>query len=178
MGAGRDPLALLNDKLETVIDLLRYGLGLKPLYGSLTEEEMDLSRSPASLQETSNMLQELFLASVMPSAPQRTEEFTVGATQEILARNDSRPLIRVEVTNDDVAQPLWVSQTGVLVATGRIILAQQTAAFVLPEGEELAGICVIPAISVRVSYGYDFYMRLDAMRQRQREGDRSWRREQ
>ena len=172
MDRTRDPLALLNDKLETVIDLLSYGLGLPPVYGTLPD--LDMSRTPVALQETTNMLQELCLASVMPSAPQRTEEFTVGATQVILARNDSRPLIRVEVTNDDVAQPLWVSQIGVLVATGRIILAQQTAAFVLPEGEQLAGICAIPSNSIRVSYGYDFYMRLDAMRERQREGDRSW----
>lgn len=168
----RDPTVLALDKLDTIIELLLYMNGLR----SLDElRSPDMSRSPIALQEMTNMLQELCLASVMPSAPERVEEFAVGNTEVTLARNDSRPLVRVEVTNDDVAQPLWVSKTGVLVTTGRIILAQTTAAFVLPVGEVIAGICQIPAISVRVSYGYDFYMILDEVRKRQREGEMSWR---
>jgi hypothetical protein len=163
-------MSLLLDKADTMIDLLRYIAGFDPIY----MQDVDMSKSPAALTQTTNMLQELCLAASMPSAPQRTEEFTVGNVQVVLAQNESRPLIRVEVTNDDVAQPLWVSQIGVLVATGRVILAQQTAAFVLPEGQRLAGICVIPNISVRVSYGYDFFSILDNMRRRQLEGERQW----
>lgn len=166
----RDPVAQLNDKLETIIELIRYALGFETQY----MDDADMARSPVALSETSNMLQELLLASLMPSAPESTEEFAVGNIEVTLAENESLPLVRVEVTNDDVAQPLWVSHEGVLVATGRIIMPQTTEAFVLPEGERLAGICVIPAVSVRVSYGYDFYNILNKIRQRERAGERTW----
>lgn len=169
MGEGqpRDPLAILVDRMDVIIDLLRVQVGMRPKYVA----ELQTVRSPALLQQDQNLLMELMLAATIPSAPESTEEFTVGILEVELARNESLPLMRVEVTNDNVAMPLWVSaKRGVLVTTGRVILAQVTTPFVIAQGHSLWGICPLPNASIRVSRAFDFYNILDGMRNRAREG--------
>ncbi len=156
----REPLSLILDRLDTIADLLRFQMGLKP--ERLIVENI---QSPVQIDQDRNMLLELFLAASLPSSPGTVEEFTVTNVEVQLAINQSIPLQRVSITNDNVAQPLWVTgKKGVLVTTGRLILPQETEDFVIPDGHSLWGICAIPNISVRVSTGYDFYRMLASMR--------------
>ena len=91
----------------------------------------------------------------IPASPQNTRELTVTPAPRMLASNESVPLARVDITNDDPAQPLWVSGPNVLVNTGRVILAQTTVPYILPRGTEVWGVCAIAFISVRVSELYN-----------------------
>ena len=161
----RDPQAILWDKLDQIIDLLRFSVGMNPVDMRAFEDMLP----PTALQEEGNLLLELMVAASLPSAPERVEGYQVGNVEVQLAQNESTPLMRVEVTNDNVAQPLWVAQRGVLFTTGRQIVALQTQAFVIPQGSALFGICAIPFINVRVSIGFDFYQLLDSIKQQRRQ---------
>lgn len=164
MGGARDPLAIIVDRLDIIIDLLGLQVGVEPKY----VRELRQLTSPVQIQQDTNMLMEMLLSALVPSAPESTEEFTVGVAEVRLAQNESQPMMRVEITNDNVAMPLWITgKQGVLVTTGRIILAQTTAVFVLPLGHSLWGICPIPNASIRVSRGFDFFNILKAIRERE-----------
>lgn len=164
MGLNQDPTALMLDKLDRIIDLLRVQIGLRP--SAELDEQVKGIKTPSDLIRDQNLLMELMIAAVLPSAPSLTETYQVTSTETCIASNESIPLMRVDVTNDNVAQPCWVSKKGVLTTSGRRIRAQDTVSFVLPQGAQLYAICAIPWISVRVSIGYDFYAILDQFRAR------------
>lgn len=167
MGLAASPTALLLDKLDQVIDLLRIQVGLDPVTDSISRQIRGV-KTPSELLKEQNLLTELMLAAVVPSAPALTETYRVTSSETCIASNESIPLMRVEVTNDNIAQPCWVSKKGVLTTSGRRIRAQETVPFVLPRGTQLFAICAIPWISVRVSIAYDFYAILDQIRARGR----------
>ncbi len=107
-------------------------------------------------QKTRHLL-ELLVGQAMPAAPEITREITVttGPPPTLLATNESLILRRIDITNDDPAQPLWVGAAGVLPSMGRVVLAQDTIPYVLPMGTSVFGVCVVPTISVRVSDLYN-----------------------
>jgi len=164
---GQDPTLMLLDKMDQIIDLLRIQVGLQPATARITQESRGI-QTPVELMKRQNLLSELMLAAVLPSAPALTETYRVTPSEVCIASNESIPLMRVEVTNDNVAQPCWVSKKGVLTTSGRRIRAQETVPFVLPNGSQLYAVCAIPWISVRVSIAYDFYAILDQIRSRAR----------
>jgi len=101
-------------------------------------------------------LLDLFASLGLPSSPQLTRELTVNAaTATLLYRNDSLPFRRIEITNDDPAQPIWVGKRNVTTQLGRVQIAQTTEPYVLPQGDELWAICVVATLSVRISESYD-----------------------
>lgn len=100
--------------------------------------------------------QDLLLAMALPSSPARTREVTINAvTPTQLAINESQPLIRVDVTNDDPAQMCWLGDRAVLPSMGRVLTAQNTIPYVLLKGREVYAICAVATISMRISEGYD-----------------------
>lgn len=163
MGAPRDLNALILDRLDMLVDMGMVNLGLKPQFSPT------MMRAPVGSRELDLMVSEMLLAASLPSAPQLTEEMPVTTVASRLVINESLPLMRVVITNDDGAQPLWISKKGVLRATGRVILAQQSIPFVLPEGGEIWGVCPVPFISVRISLSWDFYNILRGVRRRVKE---------
>ena len=155
------PAAILFDKLEVLIELQKIQLGLPPS-SQIVAQYPDLGElytskgTPADLARRTNKAMELMLAATIPSAPENVQTYTVGTTEVLLASNMSTPLMRVDVTNLNVAQPLLVSKKGVVPTAGAIILSRDTKPFVLPIGAELYGIVNLGNILVTVGTGYQF----------------------
>jgi hypothetical protein len=98
----------------------------------------------------------LLLAQVVQASPARTIEFTINnVTPTLIYGNNSSEYQRIEVTNDDPAQPCWIGDRNVTPLSGQVLLAQRTTAYVLPRGAELYTICAVATISVRVAVCYD-----------------------
>lgn len=156
-----DPVALVLDRLETIIDLLKVLAG-GTTTSEITSEGLDVRRLEA-IGLRQNLLLEYMVAASLPSAPLNVRTVTVPTTEILLASNESQPLMRVDVHNLNVAQPLLVSKRGVSASAGIQILARQTMPFVLPAGSELYGVVLLGTILVTVSEGYDIRPALDAM---------------
>lgn len=155
------PGAILFDKLETIIELQRILIGLPPSQQIIAQypdigDLYDRKGTSAAQAARTNKALELMLAAVIPSAPENVQTYTVGTTEVLLASNMSTPLMRVDVTNLNVAQPLLVSKKGVVPTAGAIILSRGTKPFVLPIGAELYGIVNLGNILVTVGTGYQF----------------------
>ncbi len=105
--------------------------------------------------QTQSLL-DLFAALALPASPELTREVTVNAvTPTLLYRNDSMPFSRIEITDDDPAQWIHLGPRNVTIGLGRVLLAQDTIAYVLAQGEEVWAICTIATVSVRISESYD-----------------------
>lgn len=155
---------ILVEKAEIIIQLLRVMVGLPP--SSMIPDLTDLynsGRSSAALQARAGVALELMVAASLPSAPENVETYTVGTVEVLLASNMSTPLMRVDVTNLNVAQPLLVSKKGVVVSAGGMILARESKPFVLPMGAELYGIVALGNILVTVGTGYQIKPMIDAI---------------
>lgn len=152
-----DPVALVLDRLERIIELLDVRAGTPA-----TAEGLDLRRLEA-LWLRQNLLLEYMVAASLPSAPLNVRTVTVPTTEILLASNESQPLMRVDVHNLNVAQPLLVSKRGVSGSAGIQILARQTRPFILPAGSQLYGVVLLGTILVSISEGYDIRPGLDAM---------------
>ena len=101
-------------------------------------------------------LLDLFAGLALPASPNLTREVTINAVAPtLLYKNDSLPFRRVEITDDDPAQMCWIGKRNVTQLIGRVLLAQTTVAYVLPEGDELWAICAAATISVRISESFD-----------------------
>lgn len=109
--------------------------------------------------ETAGKIQsmlDLFAALALPCSPELTREVTINnVTPTLLYRNDSLPFRRIEITNDDPAQMIWIGKRNVSPLIGRVLLATDTVAYVLPQGDELWAICVVATVSTRISESYD-----------------------
>lgn len=101
-------------------------------------------------------LLELLVAQIVPSSPEVTLEVTINnVTPTLLYRNDSLPFRRIEITDDDPAQMVWLGKRNVSPLNGRVLLAQTTVPYVLPQGDEIWAICVVATVSMRISECYD-----------------------
>jgi hypothetical protein len=166
--------ALILDRLDTIAELLRVLIGATPgtdLLQAFPELAAAFSTGQAApvQRDVTNKLLAYLLSAALPSSPETVRTITVGLIQTLLASNQSQPLMRVAVTNLNVAQPLLVSKEGVNVNTGQIILARSTTDFVLPAGTELYGIVALGTIQVTVSTGYDIEPLLVQMLQPQQQ---------
>lgn len=165
---GQQGAAVLYDKLETIIELLQIQIGMAPTE-QLVAQYPDLGAlfragdTTMAQASRTNRAIELMLAAALPSAPENVQTYTVGTTEVQLASNMSTPLMRVDVTNLNVAQPLLVSKKGVVPTAGAIILARGTKPFVLPIGAEIYGIVALGNILVTVGFGYDIQPRIAAV---------------
>lgn len=137
-----DRFDILNDNIRELIEAVKVSGG-----------------GPAAVNVAGmeRLLLESLVAASLPSAPRDTHPITVGILETVLAENESQALLGVEITNDDPAQPLWIGNKGVLVASGRVVRPQETVTKVLPIGKTVYGICVLATISVRVSEAFDLY---------------------
>lgn len=110
-------------------------------------------------------MQDLFTALALPSSPDLTREVTINAiTPTLLYRNDSLPFARIDVTNDDPAQFMYIGKRNVNIGIGRVQLAQTTEAYIMPQGDELWAICVVATLSVRISEGFDLLGTIQVVR--------------
>lgn len=159
-----DPLALVLDRMNTIIDLLKMMVGIRPDSADPALLELLAKRStPVDLARQGNRLLEYLVAASLPSAPANVKTITVGTTEVLLASNESQPLMRVDITNLNVAQPVNVSKRGVTINSGVQVVAQQTQPFVLPVGAQLYGVVALGTILVSVADGYDMRPMLNAV---------------
>lgn len=101
-------------------------------------------------------LLELLIAQFVPSSPQITREVTINAVRPtLLYENQSLPFQRIEITDDDPAQMCWIGKRNVSQVMGRVLLAQNSVVYVLPQGDEIWAICAVATISLRISEGFD-----------------------
>jgi len=115
-----------------------------------------LENGQSQMMSAVDRFTKLLIAQGLPSSPARTREFTINAiTPTPIYSNDSTIFQRIDVTNDDPAQPCWLGDRNVSPITGQVLLAQNTRAFTIPRGAELYAICVVATLSVRVAEGYD-----------------------
>jgi len=152
-------LALVLDRLERIIELLGViagAQGAEDDSGSALSMLVEVNRRQMTLLE-------YMVAAGLPSAPLNVRTITVPTTEILLANNESQPLMRVDIHNLNVAQPLIVSKRGVSATAGSEILARQTQAFVLPAGSQIYGVVLLGTILVTVSEGYDIRSMLDSM---------------
>lgn len=101
-------------------------------------------------------------AAALPSTPILTEPLTVTTTETLLYENQSEPLLRITISNDDIAQPMWIGPQSVRHFTGEIVPGGFWRGFVMPMGSSLWGITDVGFISVRVSLGYNIKAIMDA----------------
>lgn len=112
--------------------------------------------------EAIDELLRLLVAQVLPSSPSRTSETRVNSiTPTLLYSNDSTTFQRVVITNDDVAQPIWIGDRNVSLLIGEVMIAQDQRIFVVPRGASIYAICAVATVSVRISEGYNL---VDMMR--------------
>lgn len=147
-----NPVTLVLDRLDTIIELLKF----------LASPEAGQVGILGQLARGQNLILEYLVAAALPSSPLNARTITVPTTEVLLAKNESQPLMRVDVHNLDPAQPLLVSKRGVSLMSGIQILARQTRPFVLPPGAELYGVVALGSIQVTVLDGYDIRPILNA----------------
>lgn len=163
-----EPLLLLLDRLDVIIELLHIQLGGVPAQ-TIQSVFPDLSKlyanggTTAQQSKRLNLLLEYLIAASLPSAPENVRPMVIGTTEAQLAENQSQPLMRVDVSNLNVAQPLRVSKQGVSLTSNMQVLARQTVPFVLPVGSKLYGIVELGTIEITVSQGYDIQPMLDRL---------------
>ncbi len=154
-----DPSLVVLDKLETIIQFLGILIGLPPNQ-QIIERFPDLGplyqagKTSVGQAAKTNEALELLLSAALPSAPANVTTITVGISEILLANNESAPLMRVDVTNLNVAQPLTISKRGVGLNSGQLVLARQTVPYVLPMGAQLYGVVALGTIVVAVSVGH------------------------
>ena len=89
----------------------------------------------------------------LPAAPKTTSLVPVTTSPTILAENQSLSIMRVEITNDDVAQQIYLDcNPDVLLTNGRRLNAQQTIAYTINRGQTLYGVCTVGTVNTRVAY--------------------------
>lgn len=145
----KDVAHAILDRLDRLIALLERG-------------ELTPVLSAEYLAQSQLMLR-ILVANAIPAAPEVTRQVTVQTTETALVENESQVLRRVDVTNLDPAQPLWVSGPGVLVTAGQVILPNQTTPFVVPIHESLWGIVAVATINVAVSESHDIFRLIEAL---------------
>ena len=143
--------------LQRIAEALESGQPAGPV--QVTQEYIT---QQAAIQEKSQDAIKYMLAAALPSAPMVTEPLIVDASGVLLYENQSEPVMRVTIANDDVAQPMWIGPQGVNHLTGQQIPGTSWRDFVLPMGESLWGITDIGFISVRISLGYNIKAIMDA----------------
>ena len=104
-----------------------------------------------TLVDKNTNIMNYLLSNSLPASMLNTVEVTVTPTPQLLVKNDSLPLMRMRITNDDAAQPLWVGTSNVSNLNGEVIAAGDYRDFSIPQGLSIFGVCVVATISVRLS---------------------------
>lgn len=97
------------------------------------------------------------VAGVVPMAPAFSQTIVVGATPTLLVENTVMSLMKVEITNDDIAVPLYVGNRDVIVPAGRLIQPGNTIFYNLRKGQKLYGTVAVGAINVIISFSESTY---------------------
>jgi hypothetical protein len=141
-------------RLDALIAWQQRISGQLVLMGGNPEEPEQALAGPA----ISTDIMEVLLAYVLPSSPAVTVPYTINnVTPTRLIVNESTNFVRVEITNDDPAQMCWLGDQNVSPAIGRVLLAQTTIPYVVPQGASVWAICIVATISVRVAMGYNLW---------------------
>lgn len=152
-GANYQNLALL----QRIADALESMQPAEPV--QITQEYVT---QQAAIQKKRQDAIETMLAAALPSTPIFTEPLVVTTTETLLYENQSEPLCRITVSNDDIAQPMWIGPQGVTHLTGEQVPGTTWREFVMPIGSSLWGITDVGFISVRISLGYNIKAIMDA----------------
>jgi len=97
------------------------------------------------------------ICACIPAAPINCQQIVVFPAETLLIRNESDSYVPVEITNEDVAQWIWVGPKGVLTTAGRIILPLDTARYVLGKGDEIYARCAFATVDVSVIEGSNIF---------------------
>lgn len=101
-----------------------------------------------------NATLEMLIAASLPSSPDMQTPVIVGTIPTLIVSNDTSGLQYIVVSNDSIAQPIWVGPEGVTTASGRQVVQNGSVPFVLAPGAYLYGICNVATVSARVSRGF------------------------
>lgn len=97
------------------------------------------------------------VASAVPMAPAFSQTIIVGPTAVFLVENTVMSLMRVEITNDDIAISLYVGNRDVTIPAGRVIQPNETVVFILAKGQSLYGIIAAGASNAIISFSESAY---------------------
>ena len=106
------------------------------------------------LGQISEMLQYL-TAAIVQSAARNNRVVPVLPTPTPLAQNESEPLLQVEITNDNLAQPIWLGGENVLMGTGRRLQPMTSVTRTLPAGSSLWAVCNVGIVNAIVAEGFN-----------------------
>ncbi len=95
------------------------------------------------------------LAAALPSSPALTTEVAVATRSTRLAVNNSADLMRIVVTNDDPAQPIWLGGRDVLITNGEVLVPQASVPFNLAKGKDIWAVCAAGTVSARITQLHD-----------------------
>jgi len=104
-----------------------------------------------TLVDKNTNIMNFLISSGLPTGMLSTVEVAITPTPVLLIKNDSLPLMRIRITNDDAAQPLWVGTNNVSSLNGEVIYAGQFRDFVITQGMSIFGVCVVASIVARLS---------------------------
>lgn len=129
----------------------------------LLQQQQDAPEMAADYLAQNWAMLRLLVANTLPAALDSTRQVPVTPVETLLVENESQVLMRVDITNLDPAQPLWVSGQGVTITNGQVILPNQTSPFVIPIHESLFGICAVAIINIVVGECHDIFRLVDML---------------
>lgn len=97
------------------------------------------------------------VAGCVPMAPNASITIQVGTTATFLIENTVLSLMRIEITNDDFAQGLYIGNRDLVMPGGRLVQPQETVVYELRKGQKLYGIVAVANINVIISYDESSY---------------------
>jgi hypothetical protein len=110
-----------------------------------------------SQEQKNDLVLRALTSAIVDMAPRATQTITVGITPTFLVENTIQSLMRVEITNDDFGQNLYVANRDVIIPGGRLIGPQDTYVCNLRKGQKLYGIVLVATINAIVSYSESAY---------------------
>lgn len=151
VGDGTEGARQIIEILQNIQELLAMSIQPEPPPGAEVYGQRNIDWS---------MIIAMAACAALPASPVNSRRVVISPAETLLAENQSEPLLSVEITNEDVAQWIWVSTRGVLATAGRIILPLETVRYVIPQGHELYGLCAVATVNVSVSEGVNILANL------------------
>ena len=111
------------------------------------------------VQQNDQYLQQL-VSSAIESSPNSVVGMNITTVPALVARNDSIPIMTINIANLDPAQPCWIGLDMVTIANGRVIQPRDNLTVAIPQGKELYAVCDVGFIQICVSKLHNLYSQL------------------
>ena len=151
IGDGTEASRQIIELLQRIEELMSLSVNVQPPPGAEVYGQQNIDWL---------MIIAMAVSAALPSSPVNSRRVVISPVETQLVNNDFAPLLSVEITNEDLAQWIWVSSRGVLATAGRIILPLETIRYVVPQGHELWGICAVATVNLSISEGANVFANL------------------